>query len=69
MDLSVKSIHFQLTESIDLETLSDLFAGYPLRIRMLPGGIVQFLSETGLNADVIASISDLMNSIAAISTD
>ena len=56
----------ELLESIDIETLSDLFAGYPVEIRIAPGGVIEFwLDDDTTAAEFAQDISEKMQEICS----
>lgn len=54
-------LRYEVLESIDIETLSDLFAGYPVQIRIAPGGMIEFwLDDDSTAASFEQDISQKM---------
>lgn len=54
-------LRYEVLESIDIETLSDIFAGYPVQIRITPSGLIEFwLDDDSTAADFELDISQKM---------
>jgi hypothetical protein len=54
-------LRYEVLESIDIETLSDLFAGYPVQICITTSGLIEFwLDDDSTAADFELDISQKM---------